>query len=40
MRSLSKVEIRGVEAGEKVIIGPYSTLITLDDGKPVFEMGE
>lgn len=40
MRSLSKVEIRGVEAGEKIIIGPYTTLITLEDGTPVIEMGE
>lgn len=39
-RTLGKVEIKGVEAGERVIIGPYTILVTLDDGMPVIDMGE
>ena len=40
MRTLNKVEVLGVDEGEKVIIGPYTTLITLEDGTAVIEMGE
>ena len=37
LRGLSKVEIEGVEPGEKIIIGPFTILRGLEDGIPVIE---
>ncbi|MFP4015914.1 MAG: efflux RND transporter periplasmic adaptor subunit [Halanaerobiales bacterium] len=35
LKTLSKVEISGVEAGEKIITGPYTVLTSLEEGTPV-----
>ncbi|MFP4661096.1 MAG: efflux RND transporter periplasmic adaptor subunit [Halanaerobiales bacterium] len=35
LKTLSKVEVSGVEAGEEVIIGPYTVLTSLEEGTPV-----
>lgn len=35
LKNLTKVEVNGVEAGEKVIIGPYPILKMLESGTPV-----
>ncbi len=37
LKTLSKVEISNVEVGEKIIIGPYTVLIGLEEGTPVAE---
>lgn len=38
LKGLSKVEIEGVEPGEKIIIGPFTTLKVLEDGTAVMDM--
>lgn len=38
LKTLSKIEISDVEVGEKIIIGPYTVLTGLEEGKPVAEV--
>ncbi len=38
LKTLSKIEINNIEKGEKIIIGPYTVLTGLEEGRPVAEV--